>query len=1036
MTDEPAGRQPGTWRLITWFADNPVAANLLMFCLLLGGALGLRETPQQVLPPFDLEGIRISMGYPGAGPGEVERGLVLPIEHAVADIPAIAHVRASAGEGQASLTLELRRGADPAQTLQEVRSALSRITTFPAEAGPPHASLRRHGFYVISLGVAAEGLPRSALFTLGERLRRALLAIPGVSDVQVRGGLHPEIAIEIPSRTLRQYDLDLEALATRLRDSAREVAGGRLSGADGEILLRSGGQLTRAAQFAALPVIQAPPEPPLPLERLARVREGFEDAGQVFEFNGRPGLRLDVYKTGRQDPVEIAAAVRALNRRLARTLPEGVRISVQNDRSQRFAERRALLLRNGALGLLLVILTLGLFLNPRLAFWVAASLPVVFTGAFALLPQLDVSINMISMFAFILTLGIVVDDAIIVGENIHARRQQGLPMREAIRIGAGEMTVPVLYAVGTNIIAFIPLLMVPGAIGRFMHDLPVVVSVVFAVSLIEALLILPAHLRPREHPRLRGLARRLLPARRFHQAIVGSLDRLRDHHFQRLLRAAIRQRWLTLALFLGAAALVAAWYLAGRIDLTWRPEIPGNRVDAELDMPVDAPQARTLAAAHRIEAAGLAALERLGGRRYLQSRFIRVGSRRPTFAEISFILVPDAQRPFTQETFTREWRRQLGDMPEARSVFFEYLVGPGGNRALQLNLSHPDTGIAQAAARALAEAIRALPGVVDVDDGIARGKRQIVLTLSPEGRAAGLDAQRLGRQLRDAFYGAEVQRVLRNGHEVKVMLRLPPEERRSLEDLYRLPVRTPDGGGIRLARAARIRLGRAAGTITREDGRRIVRVSASIDKAHASTRRIRRQIETRILPALQARYPGLQAAFAGGRRDRQSTFRAIFDGLLWSVLAIYVLFAALFRSHLQALIVMLTIPFAIAGAVAGHVLMGHDLSSVSVYGMIALGGLVVNGALVLTVRLNECRRDAPLEQALLTAALGRFRPILLTAMTTTAGLLPMLFETAPQALFLVPMAIALTFGTLAALLVVLLLIPALYRILQDLRLIS
>jgi len=1018
--------------MVAWFADNPVAANLLMFALLLGGVLGLMDTRQEVIPDFNLEGVRISMSYPGASPEEVEKGIVLPIEHALADIEDIETVRATAAEGSASVTAELREGAVAAEVLQDVRSALARITSFPEDAEPAQAALQKHGFYVISLGVAAN-LPRLELFALGERIRQELLVLQGVSEVDVRGALEPEIFFDIPASTLRQFDLDPNGLAARLRNSARDVPAGRVLTDGGEILLRTEGRREYAREFANLPVAESQDGVPLPLSQIAELREGFEDETQVFEFNGRPGLRLDVYQVARERPVVLAGQVRALVERLNRQLPQSVEISIQNDRSERFAERRDILLKNGALGLLLVIIALGLFLNPRLAFWVAVSIPVVFIGSFSFLPYLDVSLNLISLFAFILTIGIVVDDAIIVGENVHARMQQGMPVLEAVQRGASEMTIPVLYAVGTNIIAFLPLLLVPGTVGQFMRDLPIVVAVVFSVSLLEALLILPAHLRGHVGQRLQRLLRPFARVRRFHDGIAGGLDRLRDGGFKRLLQRAIANRYLTLLLFAGFLALVIAWYVSGRIDLTWRPEVPGNRIDAEVDMPVDASLEQTLAAVRKIESAGLATVEAFGGGDYLESRYIRVGWRRPTFGEVSLILVPDAQRPFTQEEFTREWRKQLGELPEAKSVFFEYLVGPGGNRSLRVDLSHPDTAVIQEAARELAQQMEALSGVTDVSDGIAQGKRQLVFRILPEGRAAGLTESSLGRQLRNAFHGAEVMRFMRGGHEIRVKLRLPEKERSSLDALYRLPIRTPDGGELPLIRAAAIEHGRAFSNITRENGRRIIQVSASMDKATANSRQIRGQLQEVVLPEIQSRYPSLEYEFSGGRRDRTKTFEAIFDGLLWSALAIFALFAALFRSYQQAAIVMLTVPFSVAGAIAGHVIMGYDLSSVSVYGMIALGGLVVNGALVLTVRLNEFAH-LPYREALVQATLSRFRPILLTAMTTTLGLLPMLFETSTQALFLVPMAIALTFGTLTAFAVVLILTPTMYAIADDLGL--
>lgn len=1021
--------------LVSWFANNPVAANLLMFALLLGGVLGLLDIRQEITPDFTLEGVRINMSYPGASPEEVERGIILPIEKELTGMAGIDTLSATASEGSGQVTAELQDDADPSQLLADIRNAVSRISTFPDDAEPPRIQLQQHGFFVISLGVAAD-LAAQDLYALSERIRLQLLDMPGVSEVTVRGALAPEISFEIDQNTLRAQGLTLQQVAERLRIAARDVPAGSIETGSGEILLRTIGRRDRAGDYADIPIKVRPDGTRILLSDIATITDGFEESNQVFLFNGRRGLRLDVYQAENQHPIELAQRVRDLVARLAPELPDSVELSVQRDRSERYAERQQILLKNGAMGLLLVVITLGLFLNPRLAFWVAVSIPVVFIGSFSLLPYAGVTLNMISMFAFILAVGIVVDDAIIVGENIHARVQQGMAIGDAVRRGANEMVVPVIYAVGTNVIAFVPLLLVPGPTGQFMRDLPIVACIVFLVSLVEALLVLPSHLNHRENHWLAGFYRPFARVKRFHDAAADGLDRLRDGPFRRLLTWSLRERYLTLAVFGGMLALIMAWNAAGRIDLSWRPEIPGTRVDAELEMPVDASLSQTLATVRKIEAAGLDAIEQLGGRQYLKSWFVRAGVRRPTYGDVNLVLVPDDQRPFTQEQLTREWRRQLGDLPEAKSLFFEYLVGPGGNQGLVIDLSHNDTRLLEQAARALAQALDEIQGVVDVSDGVAEGKRQVAFSLTPEGRALGLSETSLGRQLRHAYFGAEVQRILRDGREVKVMVRLPREQRLSLKDLRRMVIRAPDGTEIPLVRAARIEEGRAYSTINRESGRRILKVSASIDKQHANSRQVRSLIESQLMPEIVAAHPDLQWKFAGGRRDRTKTLDTIFDGLLWASVVIFALLAGLFRSYSQGLIVMLTIPFGIAGAIAGHVAMGHDLSSVSIYGMIALGGLVVNGALVLTVRLNQLRAQAnrpALGDAIIEATLSRFRPILLTTLTTTVGLAPMLFETSTQALFLVPMAIALTFGTLTAFLVVLILIPALHAIADDLR---
>ncbi|MDJ0739312.1 MAG: efflux RND transporter permease subunit [Gammaproteobacteria bacterium] len=1025
--------EPTTRRgLVAWMAGNPVAANLLMFAMLLGGVLGFVDIRQEITPDFTLEAVQISVRYPGASPEEVEEGIVLAIEKEITGMDGIRSIRSTANEGNANVVAELTSDADANEVLQDVRSAVSRITSFPDDAEPARVESRQHGFYVISIAVASE-LPPEDLFELSERIRRQILLMPGVSEISIRGRLQPRIDIEITEEQLRALDLTLSDVARAVRNAARDIPAGRIDTADGEILLRTEGRRTRANEFADIPIKVTDDGTQLLLGDVATLSDGFVNRWQVFEFNGAPGLRLDIYQTENQRPIELAKRVRTLVDELNAELPDSVTISVHNDRSERYAERSQILLKNGALGLLLVVLSLGIFLNTRLAFWVAVSIPVVFIGSFTILPEVDVTLNMISMFAFILTLGIVVDDAIIVGENIYAKQQQGLPVAQAVREGAGEMVVPVLYAVGTNLIAFTPLMFVPGATGQFMRDLPVVAAVVFVVSLVEALFILPAHLNADNTAKTggwHGFVARFQRVSRFHDGLVAGLDRLRDGPYRRLLQVAIRERYLTLLVFSGLLAVVIAWYASGRIDLTWRPEIPGNRVDAEVAMPVDSSTRETLAVVRRIEAAALRAIERVGSREeHIDSWFSRA---RPDNGDVNVYLVADDRRPFTQEEFTRVWREEIGDLPEVRSLFFEYLIGPGGNRGLRINLSHVSTQTLETAARELAERLDEFTGLVDISDGIAEGKRQLSFTLSPQGRAIGLSEESLGRQVRNAFFGAEALRLLRDGYELKVMVRLPESQRLSTQDISDLIVRGRDGIEIPLSAAASMRAGSAYDLITREDGKRTITVTGSFDKAIANTRRIRAALAEQVMPELVARYPGLGWKYAGGRRDRNEALNGIFLGLMWAGLAIFALTAALFRSYAQAVIVMLTIPYSVAAAIAGHVLMGFDLSSVSVFGMIALGGLVVNGSLVLTLRYNGLLRDGHADP-LAAAARSRFRPIVLTSLTTTVGLVPMLFETSTQALYLVPMAIALSFGTVASTFVVLLLIPALHAIWGDLR---
>ena len=1021
---------------VAWMAGNPVAANLLMLALLIGGFLSMRGITQEIFPRYQSDTVRVSMSYPGASPEEVEEGIVLAIESEVRTVTGLKEISSSSSEGSGWVAAELVEGANPDRVLQAVRDAVGRITSFPDDAEPPRVELAEGTARVTSIAITG-ALTDVEMNALAERLRTELVAWPGISRVDNRSERKREISIEIPQAQLRALDLTLRDVAQAVRDAARDVPGGQIETRDGEVLLRMEGRRETALAFTDIPLKTADDGSTVLLSDVARVQEVLEDARRIVEYNGVPGTELDIYQADGQEPIALAEQIKDYVDDVNATLPADVRLEVTSNRSKRFAERMGILIGNGVAGFVLILLTLGLFLNLRLAFWVAVSIPVVFIGSFVLLPHTGVTINMISVFAFIMTLGIVVDDAIIVGENVHAKRQQGLPLSRAVVEGASDMAVPVIFAVCTNIIAFIPLMFVPGGAGQFLKALPIVASVVFLVSLIEALFILPAHLNhtEREHRRPAGRLGHLYDAVRrvglFRDRAAAGLDRLRDGAFQRALRQALAHRYITMVIFTGLLALIAAWVASGRIDLAWNPTIPSDRVDGELEMPPDASIAETLAVTRRIEAAGLRAIDRLGGRQMLENYSLRV---RRTSGDVSMRLVSDEERDFTQADFTRLWREEIGDLAGIESLFFEHLIGPGGSRGLRVRLSHPSNATLEAAAAELAELMRQYQGVVDVTDGSAEGKRQLRFHLTPEARALGLTESAVGRQLRDAFFGAEALRQLRDASEMKVMVRLPLAERQSAHDLSTFVVRAPGGIDIPLTQAVDIEPGRAFTNIRREDGRRALTVTGSIDPQQASNRRIRADLAAGPMQELERKYPGLEWRFTGGAQSRDEATDAILVGLGGVIVVIYALMASLFRNYVQGFLVVLTIPYSVAAAVAGHVIMGYDLTSVSIFGMIALCGLVVNGALVLTLRYRQlsARGADPLEAAT-GAAVSRFRPIVLTSLTTAVGLTPMLFETSVQALFLVPMAIALSFGTVFSAFVVLFAIPALHLMHDDAR---
>ncbi|MEM9491567.1 MAG: efflux RND transporter permease subunit, partial [Myxococcota bacterium] len=592
--------------------------------------------------------------------------------------------------------------------------------------------------------------------------------------------------------------------------------------------------------------------------------------------------------------------------------------------------------------------------------------------------------------------------------------------------------VPVLFAVATNIIAFLPLLTVPGETGRFLAPLPAVVIAVFIISLVEALLILPAHLG---HGGQGALARLVGPLRRFQRRFSDGFERAVDALFLPALRACMRARYLTLAVIFAAVGMVLAFYESGRINYNFNPVIVGLRVDAEVRTPPGAPFAQTVRIAHHIEDAGVRTADRLGGiDKVVRGRMNVIGRLGENWADVNFILVPPDQRDFDQAEFVRIWREEIGEVSGLESLFFEWEEGPGSGAGLTVELSHPNRRVLETVTEELARRIADYDGVTDVKDGFASGKPQLDVELTTVGASLGLTSEEVARQVRQAFYGAEALRFQRGRHEVKVMVRLPQVERASLSDIENLIIRTPSDGEVTLAQVARLRAGRAFTEILRIDGRRVLEVSCNVDPEVANVNDIRAAVEAELLPELRADYPGLTAGFGGRQREEARAMDQLSLGLLFALIVIFAMLAALFRSYAQALAVMLSVPIAVAAAIAGHVLLGHGLSVVSVFGMIALSGLVVNSGLVLTQELNRRLREEGETpwQATLGATRRRFRPIVLTSLTTFAGLTPMILETEPQALFLVPMAIALGIGTLVSGVLILLALPALMLILADL----
>lgn len=1012
---------------IAWMVHHGVAPNLLMLLLILGGLMASTTIKKEVFPDFELEIITVAIGYPGATPEEVERSLLLPLEAALAGVDGIDELTATASEGAGRVSASLVDGVEVMRVYQEIQQAVGAITSLPAAADPPRFGLAGRSRSVMSLQLHG-WVDDQLLHDLAEEMRAELQASPGVSRVELSGNRDREIQVLLDEEAMQRHGLDHRQLANRIGDEALDLAGGRLTTGEGEWLIRYQGRRDEAREFADLPILGTPDGGQLRLGDIARVERGFAETDREVLFNGAPSMTLEVYQIGNQTPIGISDAVHAQLERLQAGLPEGLALSVSRDSSEAYRDRLDLLLKNAFLGLALVLVLMGLFLEARLAFWVTLGIPTAFLGALLFLPWFGVSLNMMSMFAFIIALGIVVDDAIMVGENIHSYREQGHSLREAAVRGAREMAVPITFAILSNIVAFLPLLFLPGFLGMIFAVVPLVVITVFLASWLEALFILPAHLAHRAGGREAPAWRR--PLDRLRQALQAWLARVTRERFAPFLERCLDQRLLTVSLAVAVLAVALAYAMSGRLGFSLMPRVESDMVQATVTLPVGSPIADDRAIRDRLLAAAEALAERDDGPAFTSSRAQIDGDRLSVRLSLDRASL-DAWPP---SRVAREWRALTGEFSGVQAVRFESDVGgPGAGAGLTLRLSHPDSRALEGAANRLAEALGEFEGVTDIDSGLADGKPQLEIRLSPEGRALGLTGADLAGQLRAPLQGITALEQFVGRHEISVEVRLPAEARRSLADLERLPIRTPEGRQVPLARVADLSLGRAATTLQRIDGRRIISVTADA-AGEGRINQVMGTLEADVFPALRAGWPGLEITPGGRQQETADNVSALTKASWLTLIALYALLAIPFRSYLQPLLVLAAIPFGVIGAVAGHMIMGFGLSVVSLMGMLALSGVVINDALVLIDYANRRRREGMgAREAIVAAATRRLRPIMMTTLTTFLGLAPMIFETSRQARFIIPMAISLGFGMLFATFILLLLVPCLYLMLERAR---
>ncbi len=1045
-------------RAIAWFASNHVAANLLMALLVAGGLLTLPSIKQEVFPELALPVISVSAAYPGASPTEVEEAVCLRIEEALQGLQGIKRMHANANEGSGSVSIELMAGEDARLRLDQVRSRVDGIETFPEEVKRPVVTQADLRFQVLDVAVSGN-VDEQTLKQLGQQARDEIAALPGVTDVELVATRPYEITIEVSEDSLRRHGLTLSQIAAAVQRSSLDLPGGSIKTDAGEILIRTVGQARSATDFEQVVLLSRADGTRLTLGNVGRVIDGFEESDELTLFDGEPAVIVQVFRVGQQSALEIARTVSAYLDERSASLPQGVHFTVAQNDARFLRDRLDTLLNNGWTGFILVFGVLALFLRVRLAMWVSLGVPLSFLGAIWMLPTFDVSINLISLMAFIIVLGIVVDDAIIVGENAYTEQARTKnPLRGAV-LGAQGVAIPVIFGVLTTIAAFAPMLFVPGPMGRIARVIPLVVCLCLAFSLFESLFILPAHLGHASGGSDGEVAgTRVTRAwRDFQDRIAGGLQHFTEFRYRPILERAIEWRYTTAAISVALLSITLGLLGGGWIQMVFQPEVESDVAVAYVHMPEGTPTELTASAVAQVANAARGIADEVDRERDIDiegsifahfstsvgrqpyrrkqasgpASFAAAGARGSHLGEVQVEVVSSDSREISVAELTRRWRERTGEIVGAEEVTFTASLIAAAS-PIQIELMGPDLATLRGAADFVKDRLGRYPGVLDIADSFRSGKRELELELLPSAEALGLTVEDLGSQVRQAFYGQEVQRLQRGRDEVKVVARYPLEERRSVADLENMRIRTASGSAVPFSTVARATLGEGFAGIRRVDRRRVVAVTADVDNAVTNAGAVLADMQQGDLDELASLFPDVQVSIEGEQREQSEFLDSLARGWLIALLVIYALLAIPLRSYAQPLIIMSAIPFGLVGAVWGHVFMDLSFSMMSLIGLVALSGVVVNDSLVLVDYVNRCRDGgAGLREAILEAGAARLRAILLTSATTFAGLTPLLLETSVQAKMLIPMAVSLAFGVVFATAITLFLVPAYYLILDD-----
>ncbi|MCF8475075.1 MAG: efflux RND transporter permease subunit [Emcibacter sp.] len=1028
--------------IVSWFVNNPVAANLLMILLLIGGIVGLQKIDKESFPSIDGSEIHVDVFYLGAGPEEVEERIIIRIEEAVYDLEGVKHIISRANEGFGNVVIEAVDDYDMQKLLNEVKARVDSINTFPRLSERPVVSQPLFSQPVVQIALAGN-IPEADLKELSRNVRNELATLKGVNQVSLDGTRPYEISIEIDEYNLQKYGLTFDQIAQAISRSSVNMPAGKVDNETGNIQIMTRGQGYTGKDFEDIVVLHNQDGTRVLLKDVAKVVDGFSDDKFSGHVNRKNAVLIHVETTVNPNVVTVSENVTDyIENTLKPKLPKDVEAIIWNDQSKGFKSRASTLINNGLSGLVLVFAGLMLFLTPRLAAWVVVGIAVSFLGAFMFLPMTGESLNMIGMFAFILILGIVVDDAIIVGENIHRENQRGIKGGKASILGTVKVIKPVIFSALTTMIFFAPMAMVPGDTKQFTTVIAVVVILTLCFSLLESLLILPAHLRHGGEEKPGVLARLLTKIGMTKYVNIARewsdkfLNLFIIDYYRPFLDKCLRHKGITLSAFIGMLVIVIGGIqMGGHVGFAFQPSIPQDFIRAEYTFPNGVPFDKVKEATVALETSAYKVVKELETK-YPNDKIFKANmafaSNRG--ARSFFVLEPSENRPISTEDITKMWREATPSFPDAKEVKFDNTFN-NDSRGMQIRLSSAHVKNIEAAADELKARLATYDAIYYVSDTLDSAQAEAVLSLMPSAENMGISLSDLGRQVRQAFYGEEVQRIPRGIDDVKVMVRYPEEDRKSFDTLNKLRVRSGEGSVVPFGSVADIKYRPAYTSINRRDRERTLTITASFAEGKAAEiEKIKQDLKENFYPDWQKKYKDVQFDYGGGDEGQEEFMKSIMTNFGFGLLIIYILFAIAFKSYFKPFIIFTALPFGYMGAILGHLFLGMDISIFSIMGIAAAMGVVINDNLVLVDHICSLRNKGyNVIQAIEISAEERFRPIFLTSFTTFIGLLPLMLETSVQAQFMIPTVVSLSFGVLFATGVTLILVPVLYILMSRAR---